>query len=164
MCEFLIICIGYTLVNRNIEGMVQTKDGVGTNPWIEFVRECAKEYKSTTQPAKEQAKGGHDTKRANGAKGGKGGKGAAMTKEEQTVKGGKDRQQEVYKKQSHANMKRSGEIAQKAEREQLIRKRLTTKQKDANMKQSGEIAQEAEREQLTRKRLTSKQKDPNSSI
>ena len=74
------------------------------------MRECAKEYKSSKQPAKEQAK---DT---NGGKGAKGTKHAAISKEEQTVKGWKDRQQEVYKKQSHANMKRSNEIAQKAER------------------------------------------------
>ena len=112
-----------------------------------------KEYKSTTQPAKEQAKGGHDTNRANGAKGtnggkggngAKGGKGAAMTKEEETVKGWKDRQQEVYKKQSHANMKRSGEIAQKAEQDHLVRKRLTTKQQEND---------------LVRKRHTTKQKE-----
>ena len=111
--------------------MVQTKDGVGTNPWIEFVKECAKEYKSSKQPAKEQAK---DTKGTNGGKGANGAKGtnggkhtkgtkhAAISKEEETLKEWKDRQQEFYKKQSHANMKRSGEIAQKAEAQHLARK------------------------------------------
>ena len=99
--------------------MVQTKGGVSSNPWIDYVRKCAKEYKSS----KEQAK---DTKHTKGTKH------AAISREEQTVKGWKDRQQEVNKKQSHANMKRSGGIAQKAEREQLTMKRLTTKQKDPN--------------------------------
>ena len=130
--------------------MVQTKGGVSSNPWVKFMRKCAKEYESSKQPATEQAKGGHDTKHAKGATGGKhtkgptGGKHTAMTKEEETVKGWKDRQQEVYKKQSHANMKRSGEIARKAEQDHLVRKRLTTKQKENH---------------LVRKRLTTKQKE-----
>ena len=113
--------------------MVQTKDGVGTNPWIEFVRECAKNYKSAAQPAKEHAKDTKHTNRAkgaNGAKHAKGTKHAAMTKEEQTVKEWRNRQQEVYKKQSHANMRRSNEIAQKAEQEHLVRKRRATVQKE----------------------------------
>ena len=125
--------------------MVQTKDGVGTNPWIEFVRECAKEYKSTTQPAKEHAKGGQNTKHANGAKHGKG----TASKEQRTVEEWENRKQDVNKKQSQANMKRSGEIAQKVEQDHLVRKRITTKQKENHS---------------VRKRLTSKQKDPNSSI
>ena len=124
------------------------------------MRECAKEYKSTTQPAKEHAKGGQNTKHANGAKHGKG----TASKEQRTVEEWDNRKQEVNKKQSRANMHRSNEIAQKAEQEQLTRKRLTSKQKDPNVKRSGEMAKKAKQEQLTRKRLTSKQKDPNSSM
>ena len=138
--------------------MVQTKGGVSSNPWVDYVRKCAKEYKSSKEQAKEQAK---DTKSTNGGKGAKHAKGTA-SKEEAEVRKWKDRQEEVYRKQSHANMKRSGEIAQKAEREQLTRKRLTTKQKDPNVKRSGDVAKKAKQEHS--KRLTSKQKDPNSSI
>ena len=121
--------------------MVQTKAGVSSNPWVDYVRKCAKEYKSS----KEQAK---DTKSTNGGKGAKHAKRTA-SKEEAEVRKWKDRQEEVYRKQSHANMKRSGEIAQKAEQNHSVRKRLTTKQKENHS---------------VRKRLTSKQKDPNSSI
>ena len=100
--------------------MPGTASSSKNNAWIAYVRQCAKEYKSSKEQAK-VATGGKHTK---------GTKHAAISKEEQTVKGWKDRQQEVYKKQSHANMKRSGEIARKAEQNHLVRKRLTTKQKE----------------------------------
>ena len=108
---------------------MQTKGGVSSNPWVDYVRKCAKEYKSSKEQAKEQAKG-------------------TASKEQRTVEEWENRKQDVNKKQSHANMKRSGEIARKAEQD-LVRKRLTSKQKENH---------------LVRKRLTTKQKDPNSPI
>ena len=120
--------------------MVQTKGGVSSNPWVDFMRECAKEYNSSKEQAK-HAKG-------------------TASKEEAEVRKWKDKQEDVNKKQSHANMKRSGEIAQKAE--QNHSKRLTSKQKDPNVKRSGDVAKKAKQEHS--KRLTSKQKDPNSSM
>ena len=105
--------------------MVQTKGGVSSNPWVDYVRKCAKEYKSSKEQAKEQAKG-------------------TASKEQRTVEEWENRKQDVNKKQSHANMKRSGEIAQKVEQDHLVRKRITTKQKENHS---------------VRKRLTTKQKE-----
>ena len=56
-------------------------------------------------------------------------------------------------------MKRSNEIAQEAEQDHLVRKRLTTKQRDPNMKRSNEIAQKAEQDHLVKKRITTKQRE-----
>ena len=108
--------------------MPGTASSSKNNAWIDYVRECAKEYKSS----KEQAKDTKHAKSTTGGKHTKGTKHAAMSKEEAELKQWKNRQEEVYRKSSHSNMKRSGEIAQKAEREQLTRKRLTSKQKDPN--------------------------------
>ena len=116
--------------------MVQTKAGVSSNPWVDYVRKCAKEYKTSKQPAKE-------TKSTNGGKGAKHAKGTA-SEEQRTVEKWENRKQDVNKKQSHANMKRSGEIAQKVEQDHLVRKRITTKQKENHS---------------VRKRLTTKQKE-----
>ena len=107
--------------------MVQTKDGVGTNPWIEFVKGCAKEYKSS----KEHASTHQDNK---GTASINGKDQQSLTKITKIAK-----MKRLTSKQKDPNnlsttgVKRSEEIAQKAEREQLTRKRLTSKQKDPDL-------------------------------
>ena len=113
---------GYIFEFIEIQIWYKQKQGVSSNEWIEFVREWAKNYKLSKQPATEQAK---DTKHAKGTTGGKHTKGtrhAATSKEEAELKQWKNRQEEAYRKSSHSNMKRSGEIAQKAEAQHLARK------------------------------------------
>ena len=80
--------------------MVQTKHKAKIHPRVEYLKVRA-EY--TTKPVAKQ------TKRA---------KGKAMSKEEEIVQQWKRRQEEVYRRASHANMLRSNEIAQKAEKYQ----------------------------------------------
>ena len=96
--------------------MVQTRKGVANNDWLSFMKACAVEYKKQKAEAQRTAKDGgkkRDTsRRASNEQ-------AALKQQLDEWNGRKEaRQREL----SHAHMKRSLEVAQKAEAEQKQRR------------------------------------------
>ena len=94
-----------------------------TKPQINYLKmhsgtdtetETRKMYKSTKPPVTKDTKDTKDT---------------AMNKEQETVKGWKHRQEQIHKKQARVHMRRSIEIAHKAEHNHLARKRRLSMQK-----------------------------------
>ena len=110
--------------------MPGTASSSNNNAWIAYISKCAKTFleeqslkpNSPKAPHKPKDKAGHD-----------GHDGNDQAKEQAQIKEWKNRQEEVYRKSSHANMRRSNEIAQKAEGEHVARKPRADKKADRSI-------------------------------
>ena len=96
-----------TIHIKNIKDAKATKRE--TKPQINHLKmhsstetDTRKMYKSTKPPVTKDTKG-------------------TVSKEQQTVQDWKKRQEQIHRKQSHANMRRSSEIAQKADAKRKLK-------------------------------------------